>query len=214
MAYPASPNGTRPIGKACLRTSTPSAEASSSTSQHAERFFDLQVVIIRPHLHQPGQPSPDLDEPLHVIEISNRDGAAHGGQLRSPGLSYHSEDHGRSMTRRRFSQIQPGRHLDIGLERRHGRLHADASWRTTCRPLTINGPPASTISREWPPDTRAGISSSPRKRPELVIGAQQTNLCATSCTLDFAVSDFGVRFPVRPPRASQVSHGVIAGIQS
>lgn len=42
---------------------------------------------------------------------------------------------------------------------------------------------------------------------------QTTTFSWTSYTLDFTFSGFGVRFPVSPLLASEVSHGVIAGIQ-
>jgi hypothetical protein len=42
---------------------------------------------------------------------------------------------------------------------------------------------------------------------------QTTTFSWTTYTLDFTFSGFGVRFPVSPLLASEVSHGVIAGIQ-
>ena len=42
---------------------------------------------------------------------------------------------------------------------------------------------------------------------------QTTTFSWTSYTLDFTFSGFGVRFSVSPLLASEVSHGVMAGIQ-
>jgi hypothetical protein len=42
---------------------------------------------------------------------------------------------------------------------------------------------------------------------------QTTTFSGTSDTLDFTFSCFGLRFSASPLRASEVGHGVIAGIQ-
>ena len=40
-----------------------------------------------------------------------------------------------------------------------------------------------------------------------------TAFSGTTCTLDFTFSGFGLLFPVSPLPASDVSHGVVAGMQ-
>jgi len=76
-------------------------------------------------------------------------------------------------------------------------------------PTPARGRPASVITQVAGITCTVDVDSQGHIRNPV----QTTTFSGTSDTLDFTFSGFGVRFPVSPLLASEVSHGVIAGIQ-